>query len=381
MSKNIWIVFLLSLSLLSCQNTKNKEVKKVSINQTKLKVGVFNGNGAGGVSVIETIEALKIDTGINALPISAIDIQQGKLNQFDALIFPGGSGSKQLMNLGETGKIKVREFVQEQGKGVIGICAGAYLLSSTPGYPNLKLASSVHIDRAHYNRGRGLVQFKLNDKGLNIFPELKNKALFVQYYDGPVLVQNDSASIKYNELGTFVTDIHPDNFAPEGITPGKTFVLNQDFGKGKIFLIAGHPESTPGMRWMVPRMARWVTNNKLVSYNQKWIRPEINDQAILFDKPLRKKEKDNYWLLFSEDPQEQINAINTLHSYRSRPAIRWSIGLLRSIHPETRQKAAEFLKDTEYSDAIPDLEEALRTEKDPETKKVINETLNFLKEK
>ena len=89
----------------------------------------------------------------------------------------------------EADKLNIAVFKR---KGVIRISAGAYLLSSTPGYPNLKIASSIHIDRAHYNRGRGLIEFNLNDKGLDIFPELKDHKLFTQYYDGPVLVKSDS---------------------------------------------------------------------------------------------------------------------------------------------------------------------------------------------
>ena len=379
--RNYSIIIVFLFSIFACQNIENKVDIKHNENQPKLKVAVFNGNGAGEISVIETIEALKIDTGIIAEPISASAIQNGHLNKFDALIFPGGSGSKQLLNLGETGKEIVTDFVEKQGKGIIGICAGAYLLSSTAGYPNLKIASSIHIDRAHYNRGRGLVEFELNDYGFKVFPELKEHKLFAQYYDGPVLVQNDSTNMKYKELGKYVTDIHPDNFAPIGITPGKTFILNQNKGKGKVFLIAGHPESTPGMRWMIPRMARWVCGSELVAYNKKWVRPEINDKAIIFDKSLKKEEKDNYWLLFSDDSQEQLKAIKTLHSYRSRPAVRWNIGLLRSVHPETRQMAAEVLMKTEYTYAILDLEQALKIETDSNTKKVLEKTIEFLKNK
>ncbi len=379
--RNISIITVIIFSLFACQNIENKKDINSEETQKILKIAVFNGNGAGEISVIETIEALKIDKGIIAEPLSASAIQNGQLNDFDALIFPGGSGSKQLLNLGETGKEIVTDFVENQGKGIIGICAGAYLLSSTVGYPNLKIASSVHIDRAHYNRGRGLVEFELTDNGFKVFPELKDHHLFAQYYDGPVLVQNDSTDVKYKELGKYVSDIHPDNFAPEGITPGKTFILNQSKGKGKVFLIAGHPESTPGMRWMIPRMARWVCGSELVTYNNKWVRPQINNKEIIFDIALRKEEKNNYWLLFSEDPQEQIKAINTLYSYRSRPAVRWNIGLLRSDHPKTRQTAAKMLMETEYTHAILDLEQALKIETDSNTKKVLEEAIKYLEHK
>ncbi|MFK5957877.1 MAG: BPL-N domain-containing protein [Lutibacter sp.] len=374
----ISVMIVIMLSLFACQNEKKSNNKSYE-NLEKLKIAVFSGDGAGAVSVIETIEALKIDKGIEAMALSASEIQEGTLSKFDALIFPGGSGSKQLLSLGEKGQEIVTAFVEKEGKGVIGICAGAYLLSSTVGYPNLKLASSIHIDRAHYNRGRGLVEFELTAAGFKVFPELENKRLFAQYYDGPVLVKNDSAEFQFEELGKYVTDIHPDDFAPEGITPGKTFILQQKKGKGKVFLIAGHTESTPGMRWMVPRMARWVCGSELVSYNQKWIRPQINNKAIIFDKALKKEEKKQFWLLFSENPQEQVQAIKTLYSYRSRPAVRWNIGLLRSVNPETRQFAAKMLKQTEYSYAIQDLEIALKIEKDSLTKTILKETIAFLK--
>jgi len=215
------------LFLISCQNTEEKKADSVESSK-KINVAVFKGNGAGSISVIETIEALKIDQGINAVAISAAQIQKGELSNFDALIFPGGSGSKELNNLGKTGKDIVQSFIREEGKGIVGICAGGYLLSSTAGYPNLSIASSVHTDRAHYNRGRGLVEFTLTEDGYKIFPELKDKRMFTQYYDGPVLVQSDSTQGTYREIAQFVTDIHPDDFAPRGITPGKTFSLNEE---------------------------------------------------------------------------------------------------------------------------------------------------------
>ena len=374
------LILLVALAMTSCKQQVVKETNQ-SVEKTKIKVGVFKGNGAGAVSVIETIEALKIDTGIVAVPISAAEIQMGDLANFDAIIIPGGSGSKQLNNLGESGADKLRDFIRVQGKGIVGICAGAYFLSSTAGYPNLHLASSIHLDRPHYNRGRGLVQFAITENGNKIFPELEGKNTFLQYYDGPVMAQSDSTEGEYTELGVFVTDIHPDDFAPTGLTPGKTFLLNEDVGKGRVFLCAGHPESTPGMRWMAPRMVRWVCKSELVSYNPKWVRPEINDKAILFDRQLRKHEKEIFWRLFSEDPQEQISAMDSLYALRSRPAVRWSIGLLRSNNHDVRKHAAELLKLTEYSDALPDLKAALTVEQNSDAKSSIKSTIDFLENK
>ena len=374
MKLKILIISLILFSF-SC-STENKEVVKQDDN--KIKVAVFNGNGAGSVSIIETLEALTIDSGIQCKEISASEIINGELSNFDALIFPGGSGSKQLNNLGKKGKEIIHKFVKEEGKGVIGICAGAYMLMSTENYPSLQMSNVKHIDRAHYNRGRGLVEFELTEEGLQIFPELKDKKAFLQYYDGPVMQLKDSLINTYTELGKFVTDITPDNFAPSGISPGNTFLFNEDVGEGKIFTIAGHPESTPGMRWIVPRMARFVTSTEQVSYDSFFVRPEINDKVIFFDKELRKIEKKLFWNLMNDTAAVQVSAMNELHSYRSRPAVRWNIGLLRDVNPEVRKHAAYLIKETEYTAALPDLKSALEIETNEDVVKQLNESIRIL---
>ena len=382
-----YITLIVFLAFSACNNPAQKEKNKPQKptenttadntgNNSKIKVGVFSGNGAGSVSVIETIEALKIDPEITAYPISPADIITGKLAETDAIIFPGGSGSKQLNSLGKTGKQKVVDYIK-QGGGAIGICAGAYMMCQTDGYPSLKIGDVKHLDRPHYNRGRGLIEFKLNDEGLKIFPEFKDQPQFIQYYDGPIMAAlNQEKSFK--PVAVYVTDIHPNEGDPVGLTPGKLFMYHQNYGKGKIFAIGGHAESTPGIRFMIPRMARWVTGNKLVSYDAKWIHPERNNRAILFDSDLKKKEKELFWSLFDDDPQVREEAMSILISMRSRPAVRWCKGLLRDDDPNVRIGAAQSLIISEYTDALKDLKASYKVETDPDAKKVMKRAIDFL---
>ncbi|MCK5638941.1 MAG: hypothetical protein KAH67_09525, partial [Flavobacteriaceae bacterium] len=90
-----YLVIFMIFSLFACQNVENKNVEKQDdVVDYKLNVAVFKGDGAGVISVIETLEALRIDSGINAIALTAKEIQNGSLDNFDALIIPGGSGSK-----------------------------------------------------------------------------------------------------------------------------------------------------------------------------------------------------------------------------------------------------------------------------------------------
>ncbi len=371
------LLFLIAVLLFSggCTEVNKEKQKNEKKAKELLNVGVFNGNGASAVCILETLEALKIDKGIKGRAVTAYDIQNGILDNLDVMIFPGGSGSKEFNNLGQTAAQKVQDFAKS-GKGIVGICAGGYLFATTDGYPSLKIIKA-HTYRFHYNRGRGLIGFELSEKGAKIFPELENRTTsFVQYYDGPIYDVFEPESMDI--LATITTDIATHKGDPKGLTPGKPAFLTSTYGKGKVFVSVGHPEATAGMRWIVPRMARYVAGKELISYPETVVRPQINNHEILYFPPTISFESENFWKLFSDDDSVVIGAIDNLYSIRSRPSIRWSKGLLRSKSKNVRLKAAGYLVETEYTDAIPDFKSAVASEKDAETKTILQQDLNKL---
>jgi len=372
------LVFVLLFSGNACKSHKNLTRKNHPADKENLlKVAVFNGNGASPVCVLETMEALKIDSGIYAREITAYDIMNGQLDDVDVLVFPGGSGSKEYNNLGQLAAEKVKTFAQKPGKGIIGICAGGYLLSTTPTYPSLQILGAPDT-REYYDRGRGLIAFHLNDKGKEIFYELKDRdSLYIQYYDGPIFAGAEKYGL--NVLGGIYSDIATHKGYPHGYTPGKPAFFTKKYGEGKIFVSVGHPEATAGMRWMVPRMARWIAGRKLITYSKDLIRPQLNNKEILFYKDTKKKESRLFWRLFDDDPSVVASAMDSLYALRSRPSIRWSIGLLRHKNPDIRLKAAQYILNTEYTAAIPDMESAYLHEKDKKYKTKLGKMLSKLK--
>ncbi len=371
---NLLSMLAVVILLTSCANNENQ-----AATDNNIKVGVFSGGGSGSfIGLIEVSEALKIDKEITPCEVTSEEIMQGKLNELDVLIFPGGSGSTEFNNLGQQAAEKVRKFAYEDGKGLIGICAGGFILSTTPGYPSLQIFPEPDIRDGYYDRGRGLVAFHLNEKGKEIFYELaKEDSLYIQYYDGPIFKypESDRADI----LASFYSDVANKPGYPEGTTPGKLIFATSEYGKGKVFISVGHPEATAGMRWIIPRMARWVSGNELVTYSDKLIRPGLNHKEVLYFSEQIKSEKKNFWKLFSEDDSIVINALDELYSIRSRPSIRWSIGLLRHESPEVRMHAAKYLLETEYTDAIPDMQAAVEQEEDQEQKAEMEKILIGLK--
>jgi glutamine amidotransferase-like uncharacterized protein len=376
------IVFLaFVIGLIFCQGCGHKGKSDSDMHENKsengkITVAVFNGHGAAEGCVIDALEALKIDRDLIPVKISAAEIINNGLDQIDVLIFPGGGGSRQLSNLGDLGMKKVKEFVLEKGKGIVGICAGAYLLSDTPDYACMNLFPVKAIDIEHDNRGRGIVEFSLTKEGQQIFYELQeNEKFHIYYYEGPLFVPSTDKVDSFHNLATLHSDVFLEGDAPAGVTPDKPLFLNGSAGKGKIFMSVAHPETTPGLRWMVPRMVRWVAGMDLKAYPSVWIKPWLCAKEILFNKELRDEETHLFKNLIYGDSTTKIFAINRLVEMHSWSARLWIPGLLRDGDAQVRLTAAKALSTIEYSHTIPDIKALIEAEENSENRRALELSL------
>lgn len=351
---------------------------EAQIQAKRLKVGVFHGNGVVGYCGDNAFDALRIDPLIERRRITASEIARGDLSSLDVLIFPGGGGGRQFNDLGALGRSKVIDFVRRDGRGLIGICAGAYLMSDTPGYTCLRLGGVSAIDMEHDERGHGLVACKISDAGRRLFPELAgHDEVFLYYYEGPLLIPARNGG-PYETLGVFVSDVHLEHDSPAGVMPGKPTIVAAEAGKGRVVLSSGHPESTPGLRWMLPRMVRWVARRDLVAYSPLVVRPRMATREILFDAALRKEETALFKTLLQGRAAEKVAAMRRLVEIRSWDAARWIVGGVRSDEPEVRRAAAMSLVKLEATWAVPDVRNALLCETDPATAVTLRSTVSLL---
>jgi len=333
-----------------------------------LRVGVFGGHGASPGSVERAVEALKIDPEIEVSQITASMILGGALSRLDVLVFPGGGGARQMNDLGDEGAARVKAFAQDEGKGIVGICAGAYLLSDTPDYACLRLCGVSAVDREHDERGHGIVAFAPTEAGIQCFPELAGADVrFMYYYEGPLLTVAQGA-LPFEVLATFVTDVHLENGAPAGLMSGKPLLVRAQSGKGRVFLCSGHPEATPGLRWMLPRMVRWTGRREPVGYSRAAVRPGAQDREILFDEALRAEESALFEKLLYGTSGGRVSAIQRLVAIRSWDAAKWISGGLRSKEAEVRRAAALGLAQLEATWALPDIESVLSLAQDSRTR-------------
>ncbi|MBI9067344.1 MAG: hypothetical protein JEZ09_08630 [Salinivirgaceae bacterium] len=368
----IAILFLFAICLgFACTN----EIQK---SEEKIKVGVFDTNGGSPYCIIDAFESLRIDKDMLPRIVSAAEIVSGEADDIDVFLFPGGSGMSETSSLGELGQQKIIDLVKKQGKGVVGICAGAYILSETPQYPSLALSAGEAIDIEHDNRGHGLVKFSLTDAGIEIFPELKDREInFSQYYEGPVLIPAKNSKYKYTELATMKSDVHTVDGSPANMTNNRPFIIITDVEKGKTASVVGHPESTPGMRWMIPRLVRVLAGKEIISYNKNVIRPEIYSHEILFTTEQLEKQDEAYNNLFLSR-ELKLKAMRDLVDMSAWSAKKRIQPMVRDNDFEVRYKAAKLLVYMERTDAIKDLAAAVKIEADLENRKLLQEQLTLL---
>lgn len=349
-----------------------------SCSEESIKVGLFSGDGGAASCIRETEAALSLDPGIDVSIITSSDIANGILDELDAIVIPGGGGSRQYLNLGGENHKRIKEFI-ENGGGAVGICAGAYLFSETPGYASLDLNGAMAIDIEHDNRGHGMAEFTLNEAGRKIFPELSlEDTCFVMYYEGPVFVKNESSPVEYMTFAIMESDVHEEGNAPENMTNGKPFFIGNYFGKGKVFSSIAHPEATPGMMWMIPRMVRWTLDEPFVGYPANAMTPVRRPYEILMSEEDLRYESSLYNVFLYGPSQKKLLALDWLQSHYSWDAKTWLQGLLYDSSPEVRARAARYIAETHYLAFLKDLKAAYMNENDSEARKAMKEALDYL---
>jgi glutamine amidotransferase-like uncharacterized protein len=192
--------------------------------------------------------------------ITADDIRNGGLENFDVLAQGGGRASLQADALKEDGREKIREFLR-RGGGYVGICAGAYLAAADRPY-YLRIINAKVIDREHWARGGGDVQIRFTNEGKRDL-EQDSQIVQIRYNQGPLLARDAQADLPtYTELAVFETEIAKKG-APQGVMKGTSAMISATFGKGRVFVSSPHPERTPGLEKILQSAVKWVGRRDL----------------------------------------------------------------------------------------------------------------------
>jgi len=232
----------------------------------RILVGKFDGRGVGGenASNINKIITRSGDMGVHHL--GPADMRPEVLKQFDVVLFPGGSGSKQAGAIGEEGRAAVRDFI-EDGGGYLGVCAGAYLCSSHYSWSLNLIDSSVFTGSREipgvgkknmWYRGKTAdIDIELTSQGKRLFPDL-NPEFVVRYHNGPIISPKGIDDLEdYEVLAWFRSETSL--WEPQkGTMINTPAIVSGTFGKGRVISVSPHPEATESLHSIIENSIRWV---------------------------------------------------------------------------------------------------------------------------
>lgn len=226
----------------------------------KLRIAMYDSDGVGGAGPKNMEAVLSAHPEVVFRRVGTTEIKQGILaQQFDILLYPGGAGGTMGRALGKDGREKVRTFLYNGG-GYVGVCAGAYLSSRTYGW-SLHILSAQVLDREHWVRGRATLRLEVTPAGREILGDDYPTPIRCVYHNGPILsllspAQGQTAA---TPLVVFREE-RVGKGGKKGIMLGAPAIAAGEFGKGRVAVVSPHPEQTPGLEKMVPRLIAWCAH-------------------------------------------------------------------------------------------------------------------------
>lgn len=222
----------------------------LSLSARELRVAIYADEGAMEPYIAATGE-VAASAGMEVTRVTAADLASGALSHQDVIVFPGGTGNGQARSLGEEGAAAVRGFA-EAGGGVIGICAGGYLL--VEGYNEdtrrIELIAARLWDLSNWARGTGMVDVRAGEGAEPLRMHFENGAVFER-------TEGLAALPPYAPLAEFASDVVPEPEGRESMA-GKDAIIAAPFGEGRVVLFGPHPELTPGLEDLLVNALRWA---------------------------------------------------------------------------------------------------------------------------
>lgn len=221
-----------------------------------IRVAVYAGPGTrkGMRHLLAQLQRLPHST---IVPVGPEEIKAGALAEFNVVLFPGGSSSRQGESLGDVDRRQVREFI-ERGGGYVGICAGAYLATSN--WPQSLGILDANNRSSRWKQGRGVVRMEFTPEGREILGAPQDWC-DVRYHNGPLLVPALLDHLPdFQPLAVFRSEVAEDG-APKGVMVGSPAVVAGQFGKGRVLCFSPHPDQTKGLEELVRNGVRWAAKD------------------------------------------------------------------------------------------------------------------------
>lgn len=213
-----------------------------------VKVLIFDGDGsmeesvAGLKACIDESNSMNLSGGIYFDYDTSGQINSNTLSGYDILIMPGGNSATYIQG-SSIDDVAIKEFLN-QGKGYLGICAGAYAASNSVDgdYSGWGLASQVNTVDVSYE---GSVSITPTSSGSRL---LNASTVSLYHQNGPVMYTTGSGATSFASYSDNETGYQ-----------GYSAIMGESYGSGRVLLSGSHPELDPQNSKLLVQMILWAT--------------------------------------------------------------------------------------------------------------------------
>lgn len=229
-----------------------------------VRVAVFVDRGARNQGAFMHLQLATYAEGVESFPVDGAMIRAGALDRADLLVMPGGSSVVESKTLGREGGQKIRDFIH-RGGSYIGTCAGCVLLSEpTKSHPNML---GILPFKSILSRERADLAIAFNDEAKKHLG-VTNKTERIRYAHGPVFVPAKPVpDANFTVVGTYNANMDFYAKGPRTSMVGKAAVFVGTYGKGRVFVSAVHPESSPSTHHYLAAAFKYVTGGRRLTWN------------------------------------------------------------------------------------------------------------------
>lgn len=228
-------------------------------NAAPVRAAVYVGPGARGVGMFRWMQIVDRAPETETFYVDGAAIRSGALRKADVLVMPGGKSGIESDSLGAEGQRELRRFI-EDGGAYVGSCAGAFLLMEGPAPSKKILGIAPFKHRSGDWGGEAMLQVAYS-KEAEALSGIKAGKRMERFNGGPVM--DPSAPVPgadFRVMATFASNLHSHSAKPGApVMGGGASAVAGTFGKGRVWLFAGHPEYYPNTWSSVKGAFKYVT--------------------------------------------------------------------------------------------------------------------------
>ena len=213
---------------------------QMGVSSRKSKIAIYFDRGVkpGTISVWNSLTSKYFNIFTDSLDLGELTLD--KLKDYDLLIMPGGESATIEHDLEPEHRDAIKEYAKQGGK-ILGVCAGAYVISSGDNALDMLPVDFVAIDEI--SEDVLFLDFEITNKGHEVF-NTELDSIKLDYHQGPIFhltEQRDGLEILL-KFDSDVEHIIKDEKPIQSI--GKIAALMCDYGKGRVMAISPHLEKS-----------------------------------------------------------------------------------------------------------------------------------------